>query len=482
MPPTPPANRLRLSIPSTEQPSSISTDSPSLGSRHRESDVPHLRPPPLKLRKKKLVAPNHPCTTLSPVIDSEQVQSVSKENFNATLQPLPAIVVGTQLDILLVPPQISSARASSVAVPECPIVVEPEEAPEEEAPAAPVARSPLPAKRASYRTSQWLDGQGELDRKKLSVYLSGVLDPTFEVVEEPSDCTPRPFDARRNTQQHGHRQGRESWRFSGFSNAWRHSHCPDMLSKGVPRVRKDCRCPLGVVICQCYSSPEFERFRRTQSEHRPNPSVSSTTCFLQVPRARFRSALGDVQEVDTPSSPPGLMYDSEESDEFDWSLPSSPTYKQRRLHYLDTPTPAPRQTHPLPRAHVPSFSLPFSHGKQIRPRYQVDRYEAMQWGQHPSPSSTIPTLASISTVSTFTFDFGDNDDATDYDPFDDHTELTEIRTFEPVQKAKPVLVHCRGPSPQSIKYGHHLKHQMDNSGSFASSEDLAHGYATVYVR
>ncbi|KAK6379645.1 hypothetical protein LTS17_005717 [Exophiala oligosperma] len=485
----------------------VAMDSTEPGSKHRLSDVQRLRPPPLKLRKKKLIEANQPYTTSSPLLGLEQSlpspTELDEEPFPHFATDYEAPSQGTHLGV---PPP--SVRASSVLVPEYNIVVD--APPEDREPAIEeetAAQNDVLAKRSSYRKSQWLDGQGELDRKRLSMYLSGVLDPSFEVVEDSSYLTPLPHDARASILQHENQafdnasypasfSMRNSWRFSALSNASHNSHRPTPIQIRDDASAKDCHCPPGVIICKCCSSPEFERFRRVHSEHKSNPSVSSTTCFLSIPRARFRSNLGEVEEMDTPSTPPGLMYDSEDSDEFDWSLPNSPTFQERALHYQDTPTPAPRQP-PTTRPPVPSFSLPFSHGKQIRPHFHVDRAAqpspraAMQQRQqHPSPSSTIPTLASISTVSTFTFDFcgDDNDDnQTEYDLFDSVTEISEIRTFEPVQKAKPVLVHCRGPSPQSIKYGHHhhhLRHKVaDSDDSFSSNgNNWGTGYATIFVR
>jgi hypothetical protein len=103
-----------------------------------------------------------------------------------------------------------------------------------------------------------------------------------------------------------------------------------------------------------------------------------------------------------------------------------------------------------------------------------------------SPTSTAPTLASISTISTFNFDFGTTTDAQtdydydyDYDHFDGPADVTEIRTYEPIQKAKPVLVHCRGPSPQIIKYGY--GRAGDSSCSYSPQSSAGGGYATVFI-
>lgn len=469
-------------------------DGPEPSSKHRLSRVQPLRPPPLKLRKKMLVEGDQPYTTSSPLLGLDQLlpspTEVDEDPFPQFTRDYDAPSQGTHLGV----PAAPSARASSVLVPEYNIVVDapPEEresATEEES-----AHNDVCAKRTSYRRSQWLDGRGELDRKRLSMYLSGVLDPSFEVGEDSGYLTPLPHNARASILQHENQAPddvsyptsmRNSWRFSALSNASHNSHRPTPIQIRDDASAKDCHCPPGVIICKCCSSPEFERFRRVHSEHKSNPSVSSTTCFLSIPRARFRSNLGEVEEMDTPSTPPGLMYDSEDSDEFDWSLPNSPTFQERAMHYQDTPTPAPRQP-PKTRPPVPSFSLPFSHGKQIRPHFHVDRARSSpRVSQHPSPSNTIPTLASISTVSTFTFDFcADDDTQTEYDLFDEVTEISEIRTFEPVQKAKPVLVHCRGPSPQSIKYGHHhLRHKIaDSDDSLSSTGNWGPGYATIYVR
>ncbi|KIW17143.1 hypothetical protein PV08_04334 [Exophiala spinifera] len=504
MPPTPPVNRPNIArMILSEQQRTVAMDGPEPSLKHRLSDVQRLRPPPLKLRKKKPTESSlPPSTTSSPLVGFElPLPSPS----DVDEEPLPLFTTGydapSQGTHLGVP--APSARASSVLVPEYNIVVD--GPPEERGPAIgeeqPSAQTGALSKRTSYRKSQWLDGQGELDRKRLSMYLSGVLDPSFEVVEESAYLTPLPHNARASILQHENQalddasyatsfSLRSSWRFSALSNASHNSRRPAPIQIRDDASAKDCHCPPGVIICKCCSSPEFERFRRVHSEHKSNPSVSSTTCFLSIPRARFRSNLGEVDEMDTPSTPPGLMYDSEDSDEFDWSLPNSPTFHERTLHYQDTPTPAPRQP-PKTRGPVPSFSLPFSHGKQIRPQFHVDRTQSSspRTSQHPSSTSTVPTLASISTVSTFTFDFCRNDDdeednQTEYDLSDEVTEISEIRTFKPVQKAKPVLVHCRGPSPQSIKYGQHrLRHKVaDSDDSFSSTENWGTGYATIYVR
>ncbi len=465
----------------SEQQRTVALDNPVPGSKHRDSDVQHLRPPPLKLRKKRLVEANQPYTTSSPLLGSDQAEPSPRE----VIEPFPQLPteVAVPYHTSHLAPLASSARASSVLVPECNIVVE-EPAEEQEAtPSEEVPHYSFLSKRASYRKSQWLDGEGQLDRKRLSMYLSGVLDTSFQVEEESTYLAPLPVNARASIQKHESQAAREPWRFSTVSNESRNSHRPAPLDIRDAASVKDCHCPPGVIMCKCCSSPEFERFRRVHSDHKPNPSVSSTTCFLSIPRARFRLTLGEVEEPDTPSTPPGLMYDSDDSDELDWSLPNSPTFQERRLHYLDTPTPAARQP-PIQRPPVPSFSLPFSHGRQIRPRFHADRSPSVPRAQRASPSSSIPTLASISTVSTFTFDFGDDEDnQTEFDFFDEGTEMSEIRTFEPVQKAKPVLVHCRGPSPHSIKYGHHLRHKVaDSDDSLSASENWGSGYATIYVR
>ncbi|KAK7900770.1 hypothetical protein LTR67_003054 [Exophiala xenobiotica] len=512
MPPTPPANRAQVKRIMSEQQRTVALDNPVPGSKHRDSDVQHLRPPPLKLRKKRLVEANQPYTTSSPLLGSDQADSSPREVpfsvHDVVTEPFPQlpteVAVPNHTSYLspnytsYLAPLAPSIRASSVGVPECNIIVEEPADEQDETPSEAFSQYSFPSKRSSYRKSQWLDGRGELDRKRLSMYLSGILDTSFDVEEESTYLTPLPLDARASILKHGSQAPREPWRFSTASSfGSRNSHRPAPLDTRDAASVKDCHCPPGVIMCKCCSSPEFERFRRVHSDHKPNPSVSSTTCFLSIPRARFRSTLGDeVEQVpDTPSTPPGLMYDSDDSDELDWSPLNSPTFQDRRLHYLDTPTPAARREPPTQRPPVPSFSLPFSHGRQIRPRFlhadssrtSVPRAGAGAQPQRASPSSSIPTLASISTVSTFTFDFGDDEDnQTEFDFFDEgSTEMSEIRTFEPVQKAKPVLVHCRGPSPQSIKYGHHhLRHKVaDSDDSFsAESDNWGTGYATIYVR
>ncbi|EXJ92804.1 hypothetical protein A1O3_01358 [Capronia epimyces CBS 606.96] len=446
MPPTPPTKRPRARALLTDQPRLAVNSTTGTGSQHRNSDCPTLRPAPLKLRKKRPFS-NQPPAPAAPSIESNAGLAFQ----SATPSPIPQWEPSSPT----APDPASSAWPLPVPEPRSQEGVGSDT--EDQRRLEPVARTPVSSKRASCRTSLFLDGDGQVDRKKLSMYLSGVLDPSFKVAVDSTEQTPLPFDFAE--------------RVSYASNEWRESFRPDAFSKGDV---VNCQCPPGVVMCQCYSSPEFEHFRRGQGEHKANPSISSTTCFLSVPRARFRSTLVDVTEVDTPSSPPPLMYDSEDSDEFDWSLPNSPTFQRRQLQYQQTPTPAARQP-PTKRPPVPSFSLPFSHGKQIRPKFHVDR-TSMPWEQ-PSPSSSIPTLASISTISTFTFDFRDDDDETDYDPFDDGSDVSEIRTWEPIQKAKPVLIHCKGPSPQSIKYGHDFRYRTRTAGSYSSDDTF--GYATV---
>lgn len=457
MPPTPPAKRPRARALVNGQQRALADGLENAGPQHRNSEGLSLLPAPLKLRKKRPTSEQPPATDATLHFDSRK-----RAEEHADLKPRSAATA----------PLLQ--RRFPLTAPPCPPFTwslrEPEVSSHEgqglerqgQKPVDPVTRSAASSKRSSYRSSQFLDGEGQLDRKKLSVYLSGVLDTTFNVDVDPVEQTPLPSDYAQ--------------RVSYASNEWRAPIRSDAFSKGNVM---SCRCPPGVVMCQCYSSPEFEHFRRGHGEHKANPSISSTTCFLSVPRARFRSNLVDVEEADTPSSPPPLMYDSEESsDEFDWSLPNSPTFQERDMHYQQTPTPAPRQP-PTTRPPIPSFSLPFSRGRQIRPQFQADR-NSMPWEQ-PSPSSSIPTLASISTVSTFTFDFRDDDDVTEYDPFGDGSDVSEIRTWEPIQKAKPVLVHCKGPSPQSIKYGLDYRYNKTRAaGSYSSTDTF--GYATVSVR
>ncbi|EHY60514.1 hypothetical protein HRR83_000272 [Exophiala dermatitidis] len=425
MPPTPP-NRPRARAVRQDHQRTAGEDLNSARSHQRHSDGPSLKPAPLRFRKKRPTSIQPPVPTTSKYVPENDYASVAP---SSPTIPWPQLVLDEH---------------------------------EEQWPLQPPSCSLAPSQRtSSCRSSQFLGPEGELDRKKLSVYLSGVLDTSFRVDVDSVDDTPLPLD--------------HAERVSYASNDWRASYQSDPFSTANIA---DCQCPPGVVICRCCSSPEFEHFRRGHGGHKPKPSISSTTCFLAVPRARFRSTLVDVEEVDTPSSPPPLMYDSEDSEELDWSLPNSPTFEDRRQHYQQTPTPAPRPREPhTARPPVPSFSLPFSRGRQIRPKFHDDR-NSMPWEQ-PSPSSTIPTLASISTVSTFTFDFGDEDDQTEYDPFDDHSDVSEIRTWEPIQKAKPVLVHCKGPSPISIKYGHDYHYKTRDAGYYSSTDTF--GYATLSV-
>ncbi|EXJ90968.1 hypothetical protein A1O1_04075 [Capronia coronata CBS 617.96] len=468
MPPTPPANRPRGRALVNGQQRTAADGLASTGTHHRSSGLLSLRPPPLKLRKKRPTSDQPPAVpSITPALARPEAKAdlecISQTSEDA---PIPSIRLEPPS---YPPPPPPFAWTSTSAVDESTSQESQGRETREQRPPGPVRRTPTSSKRSSiYRSSQFLDGEGQVDRKKLSIYLSGVLDTTFNVDDESAVQTPLPWD---------HAQ-----RVSQASNEWRNSIRADAFSNGS--VMK-CQCAPGTVICQCYSSSEFEHFRRGQGEHKQNASISSTTCFLSIPRARFRSNLGDVEEVDTPVSPPPLMYDSEDSssgDDFDWSLPNSPTFHDRQMHYQQTPTPAPRQP-PTQRAPVPSFSLPFSRGRQIRPRFQADR-TSMPWEQ-PSPTSTVPTLASISTVSTFSFNFRDDDDEaeTEYDPFDDGSDVSEIRTFEPIQTAKPVLVHCKGPSPQSIKYGLHHRYDTRTGASYSSTDTFGYGYgyATVSV-
>ncbi|KIX01544.1 uncharacterized protein Z518_09270 [Rhinocladiella mackenziei CBS 650.93] len=477
MPPTPPANSSRARMVLLEQQRRDNNDSPTLGSKHRISDAPQLRPTPLKLRKKKFVASNRPPTTLSPIFGPDPVPNIVQEKEDDTLPPQPATGPTPEKSVPFPAASLSLPSVSPSPEPVSPFTHFPDVEDQDSNKATSECSSPV--KSTCSRTSQWLDGDGKIDRKKLSMYLSGVLDPSFEIIGESLNQSLLPPDYPKSPlREHDGARGNKSWRFSHVFNDTRHSYRPASAHVDTPPIPKTyCRCPAGVVICQCYSSQEFEHFRRGQ-DHKANPSVSSTTCFLSVPRARFRSTLGDLEEADTPSSPPALMYDSDESEEFDWSLPNSPTFDERRLQYQQTPTPLPRQSS-MWRPPVPSFSLPFSNGKQIRPRFYQDRNSALPGEEQTSPSSTIPTLASISTVSTFTFDFGGQDDETEYDPFDDISQPGEIKTWEPIRKAKPTLVHCRGPSPQSIKYGYDNRSKTPSGGAYSSTQDGRYG--TIYV-
>lgn len=452
MPPTPPANKPRARAVVSDPQRMVDDDSTVLGSKQTDSNLPQLRPAPLRLRKKKLVGANHPSTTASPRIGSNHVRTPSRSHRrpfshveNVAVAPRPE----TSFTVPEYPPDNPVQGFATSTVPRIPCLEVQEPKPTES-----TANNIAHIKKPSYRASQWLDRNGQIDRKKLSVYLNRALDTSFDVVEDPLQSPLLLNHARWSTQKHSGSVETEPYRLSYMSDC-------------VPVPEITCRCPPGAVICHCHSSQEFEDFRRRHAEHKPNPSISSTTCFLSVPRARFQSTLVNVQEVDTPSSPPDLMYDSEDSDEFDWSLPNSPTIDERQLRYQQTPTPLPREPN-TGRPSIPSFSLPFSHGKQIRSRLQYDRDSGMSWGQQTSPSSTIPTLASISTISTFTFEFGGDDDVTEYDPFEQSCGYSEIRTWEPIQKAKPILVHCRGPSPQSIKYGQLAQHRTPGLGSPSS--------------
>ncbi|KEF59363.1 uncharacterized protein A1O9_04207 [Exophiala aquamarina CBS 119918] len=430
MPPTPPADKQRVMRLLREQQQIANENVPKhlLAPAGQAPPPPipaQLRPAPLKLRKKRPAQLNH-------------------------THPRPT------LRVINPDPQSSE---SSTSWPTLPV--------QDNWPAPKDAEYQPPLKRRSHRASQWLGPNGQVDRKKLSVYLSKVLDSSFQNDQpyvRPS-ALPTPVSED-----------------SIIASKQRQPRYP-----GSCHVQAQCACPPGVALCHSCSSEEFEQFRRRQIEHKSNPSVSSTKCIMSVPRARFRGTLADVVEPEPPSSPPELMYDSEESEESDWSSPTISSDTNTSAPSVPvTPTPAPRKNavprqNAVSRPNVPSFSLPFTHGRQITPRIVRDSTNCMSGDPFASsPASTVPTLASISTISTFAFDFSEKDDETEYDPFEQGSELSEIRTYQPIQKAKPLLVHCRGPSPQSIKYGHAYSYRSNRSPrSYQVSEDS--GYSTFRI-
>lgn len=499
MPPTPPANKQRVMRLLRDQ-QQIANEKlpkhPVPSSGHPSQPAPaHLRPAPLKFRKKRPAQLNHthPRPNLRVINPDPQSPEGS----------VPCSPTKTHRDFVAT----TGVRARTAVVPPTPVCSPtlgnhpqsswPALTVEDERPAPKTTEYQPPFKRRSHRASQWLGPNGQLDRKKLSVYLSKVLDSSFQVIDVPDrdDLLSSP------TLLSPHLGITDEWGRRDNGNTYPrrpvlHAHdSQDSLTTCKPEqghsaaschVRAHCACPPGAALCHSCSSQEFEIFRRRQAEHKTNPSVSSTKCILSVPRARFRGTLPEVEEPDSPSSPPGLVYDSEESEESDWSLSSSPTDASSPVPSVQvTPTPAPRSTavprqNAVSRPSVPSFSLPFTHGRQITPRIVRDSTNSTAGDPFcSSPASTVPTLASISTISTFTFDFPEEDDEPEYDPFEQGSELSEIRTYEPIQKAKPVLVHCRGPSPQSIKYGHAYSHRSNHSPRpYQVSEDS--GYSTFY--
>lgn len=464
MPPTPPANKSRARVPSNGQ-----HNQQNVPPRHRRSELLQLLPAPLKVRKKNHAADNHISAPEAAWINGfDRVHTPTLDQRRPFSDPLEA--QGMTLASATAPVNdrraFRASKATSLSSRD-----------QQASPRTSIVHSSSSIKPPSSRSSLWWDPNGQVDRKKLSVYLSQVLDSSFDPVEDPNDQTlMSPSFANQVFDRREGAYGSAGYRYSYFSDDMHYCLSPESEHGGeYPTITTvSCSCPPGTVICQCHSSPEFERFRKSKAEHKPQPSISSTTCYLSVPRARFHSTLGDVHEVDTPASPPELMYDSEDSEGSDWSLPNSPTVgKTERDLHLQTPTPAPRARVPNTyRPAVPSFSLPFSHGRQIRPRLQHDRrHTGMPWEQQDaSPTSTIPTLASISTISTFTFDFGDNDNATEYDPFEEGSVMTEIRTWEPIHKAKPVLVHLPGPSPQSSKYVRVHRYKKSHVGAAPSEQ------------
>lgn len=507
LPPTPPANKQRaIRLWRDQQQQAIEAlpqVQDEIMEEPQEKTQSRVRPAPLRLRKRRSAQQKHTSAkpTLRVVNPDPKTPDQSVVDLTAQAEPaVPAQAFSFPVPGIIPPTPLSSPSLGNDDLTPWPTLVA-----EDDHLRATQSAPPL-LKRKSYRNSQWIDLNGQVDRKKLSIYLTKALDSSFQVIDAvdsddlfqtPALRSPRP-------------ESNYGWckkplagepvglKITGSEPAKRAlSYYEDVApqfaaSKSraqVPTVPSSyltsrCACPPGVLLCKTCSSQEFENFRRRQSEHKPNPSVSSTKCLLAVPRARFRTTLNNLDESPSPSSPPGLMFDSDEGEDSDWSVPSSPDRAETPIPAMqETPTPAPRpaaayaRPNAVSRSNVPSFSLPFSHGRQIRPRvYQAESNRTS--ARHTfssSPSSTVPTLASISTISTFAFDFSNTDAQTDYDPFDESYEHGEIRTYEPVQKAKPVLVHCRGPSPVTIKYG--------NATSFRSQgqESADSGYNTLYV-
>ena len=491
MPPTPPANKQRMRRLLREQQQIANERLPTHPLVQAGQPPPpppspspppipaQLRPAPLRLRKKRIANLNHthPRPTLKVVNPDPPLPEHSvpcpptRKHHDNVRKPR----LGARTDGVPPTPACSPALRNDFPPPPPALPVVDEWLAQKEAESQP------PPKRRSHRPIQWLGPNGQVDRKKLSIYLSKVLDSSFEVIDVPDRndllSSPTLLSPRLGNTNHWGKCENDQPRARRPALATQRSEdsiisCESEKPRfaGSCHVRIQCKCPPGVALCHSCSSEEFEKFRRRQTEHKTNPSVSSTKCIMSVPRARFRGTLAGVEEPEAPSSPPALIYDSEESEESDWSSPtisSDPSAYVPPLHA--TPTPAPRGTamarpNAVSRPSVPSFSLPFTHGRQITPRIVRDSSNYMSGNcLSSSPTSTVPTLASISTISTFAFDFSEKDDETEYDPFDHASELTEIRTYEPIQKARPVLVHCRGPSPHSIKYGTTYSHRSNRS-------------------
>lgn len=507
LPPTPPANKQRaIRLWRDQQQQAIEAlpqVQDEIMEEPQEKIQSRLRPAPLRLRKRRSAQQKHTSAkpTLRVINPDPKTPDQSVVDLTAQAEPaVPAQPFSFPVPGIIPPTPLSSPSWGNDDLTPWPTLVT-----EDDHLRSTQSAPPL-LKRKSYRNSQWIDLNGQVDRKKLSIYLTKALDSSFQVIDAvdsddlfqtPALRSPRPESnygwckktiAGESTglKITGSEPAKRALSYyedvaPQFAASKSRAQVPTLPSS---HLTSRCACPPGVLLCKTCSSQEFENFRRRQSEHKPNPSVSSTKCLLAVPRARFRTTLKNLDESPSPSSPPGLMFDSDEGEDSDWSVPNSPDRAETPIPAMqETPTPAPRpaaafaRPNAVSRSNVPSFSLPFSHGRQIRPRvYQAESNRTS--ARHTfssSPSSTVPTLASISTISTFAFDFSNTDAHTDYDPFDESYEHGEIRTYEPVQKAKPVLVHCRGPSPVTIKYG--------NATSFRSrgQESADSGYNTLYV-
>jgi len=279
-----------------------------------------------------------------------------------------------------------------------------------------------PTTRASCRISAWLNVDlGEVDHRKLSRYLGGVLDSSFHIGDLPGASIEheRPELLRRESD----------------SNSQKPS--------------PGCTCPPDVIICQCHSSQEFQKFRQSRGEHKSNESVSSTRCFLSVPRARFYSPLGEPEddpcspsESTSSSSPtPELVYDSDGSsaaDEIEWPFPPSPMGNANA--FFPSPiTPAPTgrptgstklQKRRTPReSTIPSFSLPLRPGNH--PQRQTCRETWSPVFPPKSATRSAPFLGSLSTMSSFAFDFDlEKNKVIDQDSFDTNNAMYQD-SFDP---------------------------------------------------
>lgn len=464
MPPTPPANR-RVPRPFEDSPPvpklvlsldderSIQLDDDVFQSSPRPSST--LVPAPLKLRRTVDVPPA-PLSAPLPV-RSHSSQSLKRSpTFRAGAQGPPPL--------LPAPPPIIRAHSANDVITEAESARRPAGYQTPTRRKQPVSRHLSPEKhgngRSSWRISEWLDVQGDVDHRKLSVYLGNILNTSFTI-----------NDIQALTKQKGATDiiivddDSDDDFFEDFLNHPK-KRCPSQVARIEPLHRQRslrqealastrsskvyffnrCTCPANTIICQCNSSEEFQEFKQWHM-HKTNPSVSSTVCMLQIPRARFRTTLPEIEPTPpTVTSPPGLAYDSDDNE------PETPSRK---------PITPPRQKG------VRSFSRPF------RP----DSTTSSEFYHDPEPATPdtpelekSPFLGSVSTMSTFSFDFqtdSEDDKAADhhqqsptvvirenYDDLDNEADFEIEETLAAAQavitstvKVKPIMVDCRAKSP-----------------------------------